>query len=73
MDLFFKAAPQLLQDLLVLGFCHNEGYGTMPANTMVVGAGNYKFMDYVKSGLPLIIIALIVSMIVLPIAFPFYP
>ena len=21
----------------------------MPANTMVVGAGNYKFMDYVKS------------------------
>ena len=45
----------------------------MPANTMVVGAGNYKFMDYVKSGLPLIVIALIVSMIILPIAFPFYP
>ena len=45
----------------------------MPANTMVVGAGNYKFMDYVKSGLPLIVIATIVSMIILPIAFPFYP
>lgn len=45
----------------------------MPANTMVVGAGNYKFMDYVKSGLPLIVIALVVSMIILPIAFPFYP
>ena len=45
----------------------------MPANTMVVGAGNYKFMDYVKSGFPLIIIATIVSMIILPIAFPFYP
>ena len=45
----------------------------MPANTMVVGAGGYKFMDYVKSGLPLIFIALVVSMIVLPIAFPFYP
>jgi len=45
----------------------------MPANTMVVGAGGYKFMDYVKSGLPLIVIALVVSMIVLPIAFPFYP
>ena len=26
----------------------------MPANTMVVGAGGYTFMDYVKSGLPLI-------------------
>jgi di/tricarboxylate transporter len=30
-------------------------------------------MDYVKSGFPLIIIATIVSMIILPIAFPFYP
>lgn len=45
----------------------------MPANTMVVGAGEYKFMDYVKSGFPLIIIATVVSMIILPIAFPFFP
>ena len=45
----------------------------MPANTMVVGAGDYKFMDYVKSGLPLIVIATIISMILLPIAFPFFP
>ncbi len=45
----------------------------MPANTMVVGAGGYTFMDYVKAGFPLIIIATIVSMIVLPIAFPFFP
>ena len=45
----------------------------MPANTMVVGAGGYKFMDYVKSGFPLIIIATIVSMILLPMAFPFFP
>ena len=45
----------------------------MPANTMVVGAGNYKFNDYVKAGLPLILIATIISMIILPIAFPFFP
>ena len=45
----------------------------MPANTMVVGAGGYKFIDYVKAGLPLIVIATVVSMIILPIAFPFYP
>ncbi|MCD7998320.1 MAG: SLC13 family permease [Clostridiales bacterium] len=45
----------------------------MPANTMVVGAGGYKFKDYVKAGIPLVIIATIVSMIILPIAFPFFP
>ena len=45
----------------------------MPAHTMVLGAGNYKFIDYVKAGMPLIAIATVVSMIILPIAFPFYP
>ncbi len=45
----------------------------MPANTMVVGAGGYSFLDYTKSGLPLIVIATVVSMIILPIAFPFFP
>ena len=45
----------------------------MPANTMVLGVGGYKFKDYVKSGLPLIVIATIVSMVILPIAFPFFP
>ena len=45
----------------------------MPANTMVLGPGGYKFKDYAKAGLPLIGIALLVSMIILPIAFPFFP
>ena len=45
----------------------------MPANTMVVGVGGYRFMDFVKAGFPLIIIATVVSMIILPIAFPFFP
>lgn len=30
-------------------------------------------MDYVRVGLPLIIISIIVSFILLPIFFPFYP
>lgn len=45
----------------------------MPANTMVVSAGGYSFMDYVKAGAPLILLATIVSMVILPIAFPFFP
>lgn len=45
----------------------------MPANTMVYSIGNYCFNDYVRAGLPLIIILIIASMILLPILFPFYP
>ena len=45
----------------------------MPANTMVFGVGGYKFNDYAKAGLPLIVIATVISMIILPIAFPFFP
>lgn len=45
----------------------------MPANTMVVGLGGYKFNDYVKAGLPLILISFVICMVLLPILFPFYP
>ena len=45
----------------------------MPANTMVIGAGGYTFKDYAKSGIPLIIVSTIVSMILLPILYPFFP
>lgn len=45
----------------------------MPANTMVLAPGGYKFTDYVKAGLPLILVSTVVSLILLPIFFPFYP
>lgn len=44
----------------------------MPANTMVVGLGGYKFNDYVKSGLPLIAVSFVICMVLLPILYPFY-
>ena len=45
----------------------------MPANTMVVGLGGFKFKDYVKAGLPLILISFVICMVLLPVFFPFYP
>ena len=44
----------------------------MPANTMVVGLGGYKFNDYVKSGLPLIGVSFVICMVLLPVLYPFY-
>lgn len=42
-----------------------------PVNTLVMGAGNYRFKDYMKLGLPYLIISFLVTMIALPILFPF--
>lgn len=44
------------------------GYQT---NLLVQGLGNYKFSDYTKVGLPLNIIAFIISVIVIPMIWPF--
>ena len=43
----------------------------MPANTMVYNIAGYSFMDYVKAGLPLIVVSSIVALVLLPILFPF--
>lgn len=45
----------------------------MPTNTMVYGVGGFKFSDYTKVGLPLIFINFAVSMVILPIIYPFFP
>jgi di/tricarboxylate transporter len=42
-----------------------------PANTLVMGAGNYRFSDYVKVGVPLILLLLVAVALLLPLIFPF--
>ena len=58
---------------VIAGSCAYATPIGMPANTMVVGIGGYKFRDYVKAGLPMILCSFIICMILLPILFPFYP
>jgi di/tricarboxylate transporter len=42
-----------------------------PANLLVMGPGGYRFIDYIKVGLPLTLVVLVVVMLVLPIFWPF--
>jgi di/tricarboxylate transporter len=42
-----------------------------PANLLVMGPGGYRFSDYVKVGLPLTLVVLLVVMLVMPIIWPF--
>jgi di/tricarboxylate transporter len=41
-----------------------------PVNTLVMSAGNYRFRDYLKVGGPLLLLALILSVLLLPILWP---
>ena len=42
-----------------------------PANLLVMSPGGYRFTDYLKNGVPIALIALVVSLILLPLVFPF--
>lgn len=58
---------------VIAGSCAYATPIGMPANTMVVGLGGYKFRDYTKAGMPLILCSFIICMVLLPILFPFFP
>ena len=45
--------------------------GTPPC-TLVLGPGGYKFMDYVKCGTGLVLVCFVVSLIVIPMVWPFF-
>lgn len=41
-----------------------------PANILVMGPGGYKFTDYIKAGLPLVIVIMLLTVFVLPFIWP---
>ena len=44
-----------------------------PPNTLVLGPGGYKFMDYVKAGTGLVIVSFVISIVLIPMFWPFFP
>ena len=62
--------------LMAIAVAASCAYGTpvgTPPNTLVLGPGQYKFMDYVKCGVPLIVVSFAVSLVVIPMVWPFFP
>lgn len=62
--------------LMAIGVAASCAFGTpvgTPPNTLVLGPGQYKFMDYVKAGVPLIVVCFIVSILIIPMVWPFFP
>lgn len=68
------ASPRaVLMAILIASSCAFASPVGTPPNTLVLGPGKYSFMDYVKSGSGLVIVSMIVSIIVIPIVWPFFP
>ena len=62
--------PFLFAVAVAASMCFASPFST-PPNALVMKAGQYTFMDYIKVGLPLQVIMGIVMVIVLPLLFPF--
>ena len=70
MQIGANPTPFLFAVAVAASMCFASPFST-PPNALVMPAGQYTFMDYIKVGLPLQIIMGIVMVFVLPLLFPF--
>ena len=70
MQMGVSPVPYMFAVTVAASMCFASPFST-PPNALVMSAGQYTFMDYVKVGLPLQILMGVVMVIVLPLLFPF--
>ena len=70
MQIGVSPVPFMFAVTVAASMCLASPFST-PPNALVMSAGQYTFMDYIKVGLPLQIFYGIVMVIVLPLMFPF--
>ena len=70
MQIGVSPIPYMFAVTVAASMCFASPFST-PPNALVMSAGQYSFMDYVKVGLPMQILMGIVMVLVLPMIFPF--
>ena len=70
MQIGVSPVPFMFAVTVAASMCFASPFST-PPNALVMSAGQYTFMDYVKVGLPMQILMGIVMVFVLPLLFPF--
>ena len=70
MQIGVSPVPFMFAVTVAASMCFASPFST-PPNALVMSAGQYTFMDYVKVGLPLQILMGVVMVFVLPLLFPF--
>lgn len=67
-----NVAPHAM--LMAIAIASSMAFATpiaTPVNMLVLSPGNYQFRDYIKVGVPLVVITLLISVVLLPILWPF--
>lgn len=60
--------------LMAIGIAASCAFTTpvaTPPNTLILGPGKFRFIDYVKVGLPLVVVSMIVCIVIIPLVWPF--
>lgn len=70
MDMDVSPYPFLFAVAVAASMCFASPFST-PPNALVMNAGRYTFMDYIRVGLPLQVIMGVVMVVVLPLIFSF--
>ena len=70
MQIGVSPVPFMFAVTVAASMCFASPFST-PPNALVMSAGQYTFMDYVKVGLPLQVLMGVVMVFVLPLLFPF--
>ncbi len=66
----WSAIPFMMAVTVAASMCFASPFST-PPNALVMSAGGYKPLDYVRVGLPLQVVMAIVMIVALPLLFPF--
>jgi di/tricarboxylate transporter len=59
---------------MIIGIAASAAFMTpvsSPVNTLVLGPGDYRFGDFIRMGVPFTVLVMIVSVMVVPLLFPF--
>jgi di/tricarboxylate transporter len=68
-----EAGVSLYPFLMTVALAASTAFSTpvaSPVNTLVLGPGGYRFNDFIKVGLPLQVLAMVVTLLVVPLLFP---
>jgi di/tricarboxylate transporter len=68
-----EAGVSIYPFLMTVALAASTAFSTpvaSPVNTLVLGPGGYKFNDFIKVGVPLQVLAMVVTLLVVPLLFP---